>query len=79
MNKNYFKFLISYRNNVISESIFDADCYNPIVRQMVNIKELVPEIRKQLQKVFSTPAQKLSTTMQTKTNHILPCGQSNQF
>lgn len=60
---NYFKFLISYRNNVISESIFDADCYNPIVRQMVNIKELVPEIRKQLQKVFSIPSQKLSTTM----------------
>ena len=63
MNKNYFKFLVSYRNNVISESIFDADCYNPIVRQMVNIKELVPEIRKQLQKVFSIPSQKLSTTM----------------
>jgi hypothetical protein len=63
MNKNYFKFLISYRNNVISESIFDADCYNPIVRQMVNIKELVPEIRKQLQKVFSIPSQKLSNTM----------------
>jgi hypothetical protein len=63
MSKNYFKFLISYRNNVISESIFDADCYNPIVRQMVNIKELVPEIRKQLQKVLSTPTQKLSSSM----------------
>lgn len=63
MNKNYFRFLVSYRNNIISESIFDADCYNPIVRQMVNIKELVPEIRKQLQKVLSTPSQKLLNTM----------------
>lgn len=60
MNKNYFKFSVSYRNNIISERIFDAECYNPIVRQMVNIKELVPEIRKVLQKVLSTPNQRLS-------------------
>jgi hypothetical protein len=60
MSKNYFKFSISYRDNVISERIFDADCYNPVVRQMVNIKELVPDIRKHLQKVLSTPTQKLT-------------------
>lgn len=63
MNKNYFKFSISYRDNVISERIFDADCYNPMIRQMVNIKELVPEIRKVLQKVLSTPTQKLTNQM----------------
>ena len=60
MNKNYFKFSISYKNNLLSERIFDADSYNPSVRQMVNIKELVPEIRKVLQKVFSIPTQRLS-------------------
>jgi hypothetical protein len=60
MNKNYFKFSVSYRNNIISERIFDAECYNPIVRQMVNIKELVPEIRKVLQKILSIPNQRLS-------------------
>ena len=60
MNKNYFKFSISYKNNLLTERIFDADCYNPTVRQMVNIKELVPEIRKVLQKVFSIPTQRLS-------------------
>lgn len=60
MNKNYFKFSISYKNNLLSERIFDADCYNHSVRQMVNIKELVPEIRKVLQKVFSIPTQRLS-------------------
>jgi len=60
MNKNYFKFSVSYRNNIISERVFDAECYNPIVRQMVNIKELVPEIRKVLQKVLSIPNQRLS-------------------
>jgi hypothetical protein len=60
MNKNYFKFSISYRDNLISERIFDADVYNPIVRQTVNIKELVPEIRKVLQKILSIPTQRLS-------------------
>lgn len=60
MNKNYFKFSVSYRNNIISERVFDAECYNPIVRQMVNIKELVPEIRKVLQKILSIPNQRLS-------------------
>ena len=57
---NYFKFSISYKGNILSERIFDADCYNTIVRQTVNIKELVPEIRKVLQKVLSIPTQKLS-------------------
>ena len=60
MNKNYFKFSISYKGNLLSERIFDADCYNPTVRQMVNIKDLVPEIRKVLQKVLSLPSQRLS-------------------
>lgn len=60
MNKNYFKFSLSYRDKVVSERIFDADCYNPQIRQMVNIKDLVPEIRKVLQKVLSIPTQKLS-------------------
>jgi len=63
MNRNYFKFTLSYRDNVVSERIFDADPYHPHVRQTVNIKELVPEIRKQLQKVLSTPSQKLSNMM----------------
>lgn len=57
---NYFKFSISYKGNILSERIFDADCYNTIVRQTVNIKELVPEIRKVLQKILSIPTQKLS-------------------
>lgn len=57
---NNFKFSVSYRNNVIYERVFDADCYNPMIRQMVNIKDLVPEIRKVLQKVMSISTQKLS-------------------
>jgi len=60
MNKNYFKFSISYKNNLLSERIFDADCYNLMVRQMVNIKYLVPDIRKVLQKVLSIPNQRLT-------------------
>ena len=56
MNKNYFKFSISYRDKVVSERIFDADYYNT----QVNIKDLVPEIRKVLQKVLSIPTQRLS-------------------
>jgi hypothetical protein len=56
MNKNYFKFSVSYRNNIISERVFDADYYNT----QVNIKDLVPEIRKVLQKVLSIPNQRLS-------------------
>jgi hypothetical protein len=60
MNKNYFKFSLSYRDKIVSERIFDADCYNQNVRQMVNIKDLIPEIRKVLQKVLSIPTQKLS-------------------
>lgn len=56
MNKNHFKFSISYRGKVVSERIFDADYYNT----QVNIKDLVPEIRKVLQKVLSIPTQRLS-------------------
>ena len=66
MNKNYFKFSLSYRDKVVSERIFDADCYNPQIRQMVNIKDLVPEIRKVLQKVLSIPTQKLSNEKTAK-------------
>jgi hypothetical protein len=68
MNKNYFKFSLSYRDKVVSERIFDADCYNTQIRQMVNIKDLVPEIRKVLQKVLSTPSQKLSNEYYTGFN-----------
>jgi hypothetical protein len=57
---NYFKFIISYRGNVLSERIFDSDCYNTILSQTVNIKELVPDIRKVLQKTLSIPTQKLT-------------------
>lgn len=57
---NYFKFIISYRGNALSERIFDADCYNTILKQTVNIKELVPDIRKILQKTLSIPTQKLT-------------------
>jgi hypothetical protein len=56
MNKNYFKFSLSYRGKILSERIFDADYCNT----QVNIKDLVPEIRKVLQKVLSIPTQKLS-------------------
>lgn len=69
MSKNYFKFSISYRYNIIAERIFDADCYNPIVRQMVNIKDLVPEIRKVLQKILSLPNQRLTKEMYVGINH----------
>jgi hypothetical protein len=70
MNKNYFKFSVSYRNNIISERVFDAECYNPIVRQMVNIKELVPEIRKVLQKILSIPNQRLSNEFYAGINDV---------
>lgn len=69
MSKNYFKFSVSYRNNLIAERIFDADCYNPIVRQMVNIKDLVPEIRKVLQKILSLPNQRLTKEVYVGVNH----------
>jgi hypothetical protein len=57
---NCFKFSLSYKDNILSERIFDADVYNPQIRQMVNIKDLVPEIRKVLQRALSIPTQKLS-------------------
>jgi hypothetical protein len=69
MSNNYFKFSVSYRNNVISERIFDADCYNPIVRQTVNIKDIVPEIRKVLQKILSIPTQRLTNDYYVGYNH----------
>ena len=72
MNKNYFKFSISYKNKPLSERIFDADCYTPFARQTVNIKELVPDIRKVLQKVFSIPTSKL------KNNYYVGLNKENQ-
>jgi len=66
---NFFKFCISYKNKTISESIFDADCYNQQTRQSVNIKNLVPDIRRSLQRVLSTPTQKLTNNFYVGVDH----------
>jgi hypothetical protein len=61
--ENIFKFTVSYNNKPISTSIFDADFYNQSVRQNVNIKNLIPDIRRNLQKVLSTPTNRLNNNL----------------
>jgi hypothetical protein len=59
--QNYFKYQITYKDRSIYERIFDANTISPNVRTNVNIKELIPELRKDLQKVLSLPNGKLFT------------------
>jgi len=51
--ENYFKFGIYLGREIVSEKIFSADSFNPVVRYSVDIRPMIPSIIQRLQKVFS--------------------------
>ena len=50
---NNFKFVLYQGKDVVVEKIFNADVFNPIVRYSVDIREFIPAIIQNLQRVMS--------------------------
>jgi hypothetical protein len=60
MNKNHFKFTISYNKQPFIERYFDADCYNHIVRYSIKIQDWNKQIISDLREVMSKNTKELS-------------------
>lgn len=52
-HENVFKFSIYQGRNVISERIFSADEFNPVIKYSVDIRSIIPEIIQRLQTTLS--------------------------
>jgi len=50
---NKFKFVLYQGKDIIIERIFNADVFNPIIRYSVDIRDSIPEIIQNLQRVMS--------------------------
>ncbi len=57
---NNFRFVLFLKADKITEELFSADLYNPVVRYSVNIREMIPTIISSLQKTLSTRSNDLS-------------------
>jgi hypothetical protein len=58
--RTYFKFGLYLDNQIISESIFDAEAYNPPTRYTVNIKDMGRDIMSSFRKVLSDQNSRLN-------------------
>lgn len=52
-NPSDFKFKVFQGKEVVTERIFSADVFNPIIRYSVDIRKKIPSITQRLQKVMS--------------------------
>ena len=52
-HENIFKFSIYQGRTVLSERIFSADSFNPVIRYSVDIRSIIPEIIQRLQMTLS--------------------------
>ncbi len=52
-NSNQFKLGLYLNGNVVCETIFDADCYNPYVRYSVDIRRDLNEILNNFKRILS--------------------------
>lgn len=52
--ENVFKFGLYQEDSIVSETIFSADMYNPVVRYSVDIRSDISKIISNLQRVLST-------------------------
>ncbi len=53
MKKTYFKFTLSYKNFIISQTIRDSDNFSKQTYQTVNLRDFITPIIKDFQNVFS--------------------------
>ena len=54
MKKTYFKFTLSYKNFIISQTIRDSDTFSPQSYQTVNLRDFIKPLIKDFQNVLST-------------------------
>lgn len=52
--KNLFKIELYSKDSIVYESVFDADCYHPITRYSVDIRNQLHGIMKKLKEVLSS-------------------------
>ncbi len=71
MNKNEFKFAISYNKQPFVERYFDADCYNHIVRYSIKIQDWNKQIIGDLRDVLSKNTKELSNINEYDINKML--------
>lgn len=57
---NLYKFGIYSDNEIISERVFSADEYNQVVKYQIDIRSMINNIQKRIQKVLSTPSSELN-------------------
>jgi len=58
--ENNFKFGLFLKQENVTEKIFSADLYNPVVRYSVNIREMIPKIIGSLQGVLQSKSKDLT-------------------
>lgn len=58
--QSFFKFGVYVKGQVICESVFNADCYNPPVRHNINLRPLAPKIMSDFQYVLRQPDRRLN-------------------
>lgn len=68
--ENSFRFVLYLRNEKVSEKLFSADLYNPVVRYSVNIREMIPKIIGSLQDTLQTKSKDLSFVDKHKYNSL---------
>jgi hypothetical protein len=67
---NLYKFGIYSDNNVISERVFSADDYNQIVKYQIDIRSMINNIQKRIQRVLSSSNNQLHFNFQGKYNTL---------
>ncbi len=61
MKENYFKFTLSYKNFIISQTIENADSYSKDSFKMVNLRDFITPLIKDFQNVLSLKTSKMDS------------------
>lgn len=56
---NLYKFGIYSDNDIISERVFSADEYNQVVKYQIDVRSMINNIQKRIQRVLSSPNNEL--------------------
>jgi len=65
---NNFRFTLKQGDVLLCERIFSADCYSPLTRNSINIKDLLPSTIRGLQKLLSKKKSAYETCFYTSEN-----------
>ena len=52
-HQNFFKIGLYQKYSMISEIVFSADDYNPVIRYSVDVRSMLPSILEHIQKILT--------------------------